>query len=56
MEMAVRAAVGGLGVTMADLLLVQDELESGQLVAPFDLVVSEDTGYYLFCQRREALT
>jgi LysR family glycine cleavage system transcriptional activator len=36
---------------MADLLLVQDELESGQLVAPFDLVVSEDTGYYLFCQR-----
>lgn len=51
MEMAVRAAVGGFGVTMADLLLVQDELESGQLVAPFDLVVSEDTGYYLFCQR-----
>lgn len=50
MEMAVRAAVGGLGVAIADLLLVQDELASGQLVAPFDLVVSEDTGYYLFCQ------
>jgi LysR family glycine cleavage system transcriptional activator len=51
MEMAVRAAVGGFGVTIADLLLVQDELESGQLIAPFDLVVSEDTGYYLFCGR-----
>jgi LysR family glycine cleavage system transcriptional activator len=51
LEMAVRAAVGGLGVAMGDLLLVQDELASGKLVAPFDLVVSEDTGYYLFCQR-----
>ncbi len=51
MEMAVRAAVGGLGVAIGDLLLVEDELASGQLVVPFDLVVSEDTGYYLFCQR-----
>ncbi len=51
MEMAVRAAVGGLGVAMGDLLLVEDDLASGQLVAPFDLVVSEDTGYYLFCPR-----
>ena len=51
LEMAARAAVGGLGIAMGDLLLVQDDLESGQLVAPFDLVVSEDTGYYLFCPR-----
>ena len=51
LSLAVRAAVGGLGIAIADLLLVQDELASGQLVTPFDLVVSEDTGYYLFCPR-----
>ncbi len=51
MEMAVRAAVSGLGITIGDLLLIEEELASGQLVAPFDLVVSEDTGYYLFCSR-----
>jgi LysR family glycine cleavage system transcriptional activator len=51
MEMAVRASVSGLGVAMGDLFLLEDDMASGRLVAPFDLVVSEDTGYYLFCQR-----
>lgn len=51
MEMALRAAVGGLGVAIGDLLLIEDELVSGQLVAPFDLVLSEETGYFLFCRR-----
>jgi DNA-binding transcriptional LysR family regulator len=35
----------------ADLCLVRDELASGALVAPFDLVVSEGTGYVLFAAR-----
>lgn len=48
LEMAVQAAVAGLGVAMADLLLIRNELDSGQLVAPFDVVVSDDTGYYFF--------
>ncbi|MEN8195288.1 MAG: LysR substrate-binding domain-containing protein [Pseudomonadota bacterium] len=51
MEMGVQAAAAGLGVAIADLYLIRDELESGCLVAPFDLVVSEDTGYFLFCQK-----
>ena len=51
MEMAVRASASGLGVAMGDLFLLDDDMASGRLVAPFDLVISEDTGYYLFCQR-----
>jgi len=51
MEMAVRAAIGGFGVTIADVHLFREELDSGQLVAPFDLTVSKDTGYYLVCRR-----
>ena len=41
----------GLGVAITDLHLFRDELEAGRLVAPFGLVVSEDTGYLLFAER-----
>lgn len=51
MELAARAAVGGLGVAIADLHLIREELASGALVAPFDVIVSDDTGYFLVCQR-----
>jgi LysR family glycine cleavage system transcriptional activator len=49
--MAIAAAAGGLGVAMADLHLIRGELASGALVAPFDLVLGEDTGYLLFAER-----
>jgi LysR family glycine cleavage system transcriptional activator len=42
MEMAMQAAVGGLGVAMADLYLVRDELAAGSIVAPFDVVMGDD--------------
>jgi LysR family transcriptional regulator, glycine cleavage system transcriptional activator len=51
LEMVIAAALGGLGVGMTDLHLAQDELSSGALVAPFDLVVSEETGYFLSAKR-----
>ena len=51
LEMAISAAIGGLGVAMVDLLLVRDELAQGILVAPFDLVVREGTGYLLVAER-----
>lgn len=35
----------------ADFFLVRDELEAGRLVTPFEMVVTEHTGYYFFCQR-----
>ena len=47
MDMAVRAAIAGQGIAIGDLSLIEDELARGQLVAPFDLVLSENTGYYL---------
>jgi hypothetical protein len=51
LEMAIAAALGGLGVAMADLHLVRDELASGALAAPFGLVVGEGTGYFLVAER-----
>ena len=45
MESAVRAAVDGLGVSIADITLYERELREGALVAPFDLVLRENTGY-----------
>jgi len=50
LEMATSAATGGLGIAMLDLYLISDELVSGRLIAPFDLVLSEDTGYFVFAQ------
>src|SRR5215475_10037547 len=36
MEMAIQAAVGGLGIAIADLYLVRNEIAAGLLLAPFD--------------------
>jgi LysR family glycine cleavage system transcriptional activator len=49
-ETALRATLSGLGITIGDLFLIREELASGQLVAPFDLIVSADTGYSLLCR------
>jgi LysR family transcriptional regulator, glycine cleavage system transcriptional activator len=50
-EMAITAAITGMGVAIADINLVQSELNDGRLVAPVDIVVREGTGYYLFTKR-----
>jgi LysR family glycine cleavage system transcriptional activator len=44
--LCVQAASAGLGVTMASMMMVQDELASGQLVAPFGFV-RDGSGYFL---------
>lgn len=41
LDMAVKAAVMGLGVVMGDVVLIRDELETGQLVLPFKELVCE---------------
>ena len=51
MDMAIQAALSGLGVAIGDLFLVREELETGRLVTPFETIASENTGYYFFCQR-----
>jgi len=49
-ETSLRATLSGLGITIGDLSLIREELASGQLVMPFDLIVSADTGYSLLCR------
>ena len=45
--MAVQAAVEGLGVALGRTRLVEADLAAGRLVAPFDLVLPQDAGYYV---------
>ena len=50
-ELAIRAAVEGLGVVMMDQFLVERELQAGVLVDPFPSSKPVDNGYYFFCDR-----
>ena len=44
--LCIQAAVSGLGIAMASFLMVQDELESGQLLAPYGFLL-DGSAYYL---------
>jgi LysR family glycine cleavage system transcriptional activator len=50
-ELAIRAAVEGLGVIVMDRYLVERELLSGQLVDLFPMSRPVDNGYFFFCRR-----
>lgn len=54
--LAVSAAIEGIGVALADRALVQRELESGQLVVPFDITLDKPKGFYLVYQEKRPLT
>ena len=45
--LAYQAAIDELGVTIAQRALVEEDLRSGRLVAPFDLTLRMPGGYYL---------
>jgi LysR family glycine cleavage system transcriptional activator len=45
--MAVQAAMEGLGVALGRTHLVEADIEAGRLVAPFDMVLPQDAGYYV---------
>lgn len=47
LSMALQAASDGLGLAVSEPTLVADELASGGLVAPFDLVLSAASAHYL---------
>lgn len=47
LDMALRAAESGFGITMTDLLLAQDALQAGELVMASRRVVPSATSYYL---------
>jgi LysR family glycine cleavage system transcriptional activator len=42
-----QGAIDGVGVALAQLAFVADELPAGRLVAPTDVRLYGDTGYYL---------
>ncbi|SIT45843.1 Transcriptional regulator, LysR family [Paraburkholderia piptadeniae] len=47
--LAYQAAIDNLGVMIAVRALIEDDLTSGKLVAPFDLQVTTPGAYYLAC-------
>jgi LysR family glycine cleavage system transcriptional activator len=48
--LALGAAADGLGVAMAPLYLIDQELRAGRLVAPFIDVTFPAEGYYIVCE------
>jgi DNA-binding transcriptional LysR family regulator len=46
-QMAVLYAMSGEGLALVDPLLFQDELGSGKVVMPYDILVDDGYGYYL---------
>ncbi len=48
-EMALQAAVGGHGVTLANPLFVADDIKAGRLVGPFSAPPMKTGAYYLVC-------
>lgn len=51
--LCIQAAVAGLGVAMASFLMVQDEIDSGQLHAPRSFL-PDQSAYYLLCPQAMA--
>jgi LysR family glycine cleavage system transcriptional activator len=45
--MAIQAAMEGLGVALGRYHLVEADIAAGRLVAPFDMVLPQDAGYYV---------
>ncbi|MGI9948954.1 LysR substrate-binding domain-containing protein [Vibrio hyugaensis] len=54
-DMAMSAAEAGVGIAMARMALVEDELESGRLVSPFE-PVDANAGYYLIINTKSEPT
>lgn len=51
LSVANQAAIAGVGIAMVQKAYFRNELESGQLIAPFDTVLRRDCGYYLTVAR-----
>ena len=52
--LAVQAAIEGHGVALASEALVQEDLNQGRLVRPFDLIVTDESGFSYFLVSPEA--
>ncbi len=45
-DFALAAAIRGIGIAIADKQIVRDDIDSGRLLAPFDITERHDTSYY----------
>jgi LysR family glycine cleavage system transcriptional activator len=54
--MTVQAAIDGLGVAVGRTAFVESDLSAGRLVAPFDVTLPIDVGFYLVCPESSADT
>jgi LysR family transcriptional regulator, glycine cleavage system transcriptional activator len=54
--MALQAAIDGLGVALCKKALVDADIAAGRLVAPFDVVLPSDAGYYVVAPQETADT
>lgn len=54
--MTVQAAIDGLGVAIGRTAFVESDLAAGRLVAPFDIKLPTDVGFYLVCPETAADT
>lgn len=52
--MTVQAAVDGIGIAMGHTAFVQDDIAKGRLVAPFEMTLPEDAGYYFVVPQENA--
>ena len=50
--LAYQAAIDNLGIAMAQVALVEDDLKTGRLVQPFEEVVTTDEAYFIVYPRR----
>ena len=54
--MAVQAAMDGLGIALAQRPVVAADIAAGRLVAPFELILPSDAGFYVVCPAPTAET
>lgn len=52
--MTVQAAIDGIGVAIGHTSFVQDDIAKGRLVAPFDMTLPQDAGYYFVAPQDKA--
>ncbi|WP_327332987.1 transcriptional regulator GcvA [Marinobacterium lutimaris] len=55
-SLAVSAAIEGIGIALADRVLVEREIETGKLAAPFELAFDTQNAFYLVYKEKRALT
>ena len=54
--MTIQAAIDGIGVAIGHTSFVQDDIAKGRLVAPFDMTLPQDAGYYFVAPQDKAMS